>query len=108
MVSLTSNDRVTADTSETERFHSEFDAFARASGRSQRFTMSWDDRIACLDDRTQGCGFDRHYVYHTAWAARVLAAIRPARHIDISSSLYFCSIVSAFLPVEYHEYRPVD
>ena len=75
-----------------------------ASGRP--LPVRWDDRQPCLDDRTITCGFDRHYVYHTAWAARVPAATRPARHVDISSSLYFCSIVSAFLPVEYYEYRP--
>src|SRR4051812_18760932 len=91
-----------------ERFRREVDAFLRASDGSQRFSISWDDRVPCVDDRTAGCGFDRHYIYHTAWAARVLAGHRPARHLDISSSLYFCSIVSAFVPVEYYEYRPAD
>ena len=52
-------------------------------------------------------GFDRHYVYHPAWAARVLAELQPERHVDISSLLTFGVVASAFLPIEYYEYRPV-
>jgi FkbM family methyltransferase len=62
----------------------------------------------CLDDRTPSCGFDRHYVYHTAWAARILARTRPARHVDISGTLYFSAIASAFVPVDYYEFRPAN
>jgi SAM-dependent methyltransferase len=36
----------------------------------------------------------------------VLACDQPAEHIDIGSSLYFASIVSAFLPVRFYDYRP--
>lgn len=90
-------------------FRSDFAAFGemlRASGRS--FQMDWDDRRPCHDDRTAATGFDRHYVYHTAWAARLLARLRPSKHVDIASSLYFAAIASAFVPVRYYEYRPVD
>ena len=90
-------------------FRSDFDAFGgmlRASGR--RFEFDWDDRRPCTDDRTASTGFDRHYVYHTAWAARVLARLRPVEHVDVASSLYFAAIASAFVPVRYYEYRPVD
>ena len=59
-----------------------------------------------MNDRTATTGFDRHYVFHPAWAARILAATRPAEHVDVSSSLHFCSIVSAFLPVRFYDYRP--
>ncbi|MGB9180439.1 MAG: DUF268 domain-containing protein, partial [Pyrinomonadaceae bacterium] len=50
--------------------------------------------------------FDRHYIYHPAWAARVLAQTRPDSHVDISSSLHFCTLVSAFIPVKFYDYRP--
>jgi SAM-dependent methyltransferase len=30
----------------------------------------------------------------------------PKLHIDISSSLYFCSLLSAFIPVKFYDYRP--
>ena len=52
-------------------------------------------------------GFDKHYVYHTSWAARVLAKTKPAHHTDISSHIYFNTLVSAFIPIEFYDYRPV-
>lgn len=85
-----------------------FGALASESGDAPRFDLDWDDRLPCLDDRTTGTGFDRHYVYHTAWAMRVLARSRPQSHVDIASSLYFAALASAFVPVRYYEYRPVD
>jgi SAM-dependent methyltransferase len=50
--------------------------------------------------------FDAHYVYHTAWAARKVKEIGAQEHVDISSSLYFSSIVSAFVPVRFYDFRP--
>jgi len=76
--------------------------------RPSRFSVSWKDRYPCLNDRTATSQFDRHYVYHTAWAARVLAQTRPEFHVDISSYIYFCALVSAFIPVRYYDYRPAD
>lgn len=64
------------------------------------------DAFPCLDDKTSNTSFDRHYVYHTAWGARVLAELRPEKHVDISSTLYFSGMVSAFMPVEFYDYRP--
>ncbi|MBC7981512.1 DUF268 domain-containing protein [Candidatus Parcubacteria bacterium] len=58
------------------------------------------------DDRTSNTAFDTHYIYHPAWAARVLSKLKPTKHVDISSTLHFCSIVSAFVPVEFYDYRP--
>ncbi len=60
-----------------------------------------------LNDRTKTTSYDGHYVLHTACAARILAKTRPAKHVDISSSLYFSAIVSAFVPVDFYDYRPV-
>lgn len=73
-----------------------------------RFSLNWRDRYPCLYDKTQKTEFDRHYVYHTAWGARILAQTLPKVHVDISSTLYFCSLVSAFVPVKYYDYRPAD
>lgn len=61
-----------------------------------------------LFDSAKGHSFDDHYIYHTSWAARVVKKISPKKHIDISSSLYFSGIISAFLPVEFHDYRPAN
>ena len=74
----------------------------------RRFAATWWDRLPCLDDRTGTTGFDRHYIFHPAWAARILARTGPAEHVDISSALYFSAIVSAFVPTRFYDYRPAD
>jgi SAM-dependent methyltransferase len=73
-----------------------------------RFSISWKDRYPCLDDKTKTTGFDRHYIYHPAWAARILAETKPAEHIDISSTLNFVTMLSAFIPVRFYDFRPAD
>ncbi|MDD2734699.1 MAG: DUF268 domain-containing protein [Desulfuromonadaceae bacterium] len=83
--------------------------FSRLKGKDRPyFRLNWSDRYPCLKDKTKSTGFDRHYVFHPAWAARILAETRPEYHIDISSSLYFCTLVSAFLPVQFYDYRPAN
>lgn len=89
------------------RFRSEFRQFANLHRRERpELPLEWRDRWPRLNDRTEHLPFDAHYIYHTAWAARVLAATRPQRHIDISSLAYFATICSAFVPVEFYDYRP--
>ena len=95
---------------EEAAFREEFSAFEKLSTAAapRRCPLSWEDRYPCLADRTPSIGFDHHYIYHTAWAARVLARTRPAVHVDISSYLYFATLVSAFIPVKFYDYRPAD
>ncbi|MEI6490417.1 MAG: DUF268 domain-containing protein [bacterium] len=75
---------------------------------SERFSTDFTDFYPCVRDKTITTGFDRHYVYHTSWAARVVKEINPQFHVDISSSLYFSGIVSAFIPVHFYDYRPAN
>lgn len=75
-------------------------------GAESRFSLCW--QAPRLGDNTAGTEFDRHYVYHPAWGARILAETRPAEHVDISSSLHFCSMLSAFIPTRFYDYRPAD
>lgn len=90
-------------------FLSEYREFAHRNRELRpEFTTSWSDRWARLDDDTGHLPFDAHYVYHTAWAARMLAEISPAKHVDISSYTYFATIASAFVPVEFYDYRPAN
>jgi len=89
------------------KFISEYVIFKKLNSNN-RFKISWKNKYACLKDNTQQTSFDRHYIYHTAWAARVLSTTKPKKHIDISSSLYFSSIVSAFIPVDFYDYRPPE
>jgi len=76
--------------------------------KNKRFPVLVKDLYPQPFDKTSLTGFDRHYVYHTAWAARCVKTINPLKHIDISSSLYFSSIVSAFVPVDFYDYRPAE
>lgn len=73
-----------------------------------RFLCRKEDCIPCLDDAVNTTNFDRHYIYHTAWAARILNKTKPRKHFDISSTLYFSSIVSAFIPIKFYDFRPAD
>lgn len=91
------------------RFARDFAAFKKlALSTAGRLPVRWEDRQPCLEDRTDNTAFDRHYVYHTAWAARVLAKTRPVKHVDISSSLYFVTGASAFVPIEFYDFRPAE
>ena len=90
---------------QTQVFQREFLKF-KAASEPGRFVVEWDDRYPCLNDRTANTAFDRHYVYHTAWAARVLAQTKPVQHVDIGSYLYFATLVSAFVPIRFYDYRP--
>ncbi len=83
-----------------------FAALHRAS--RPELPVDWSDRWPRLDDNTGHLPFDEHYVYHTAWAARVVAQLRPAKHVDISSYTYFATLTSAFVPVEFYDYRPAS
>ena len=72
----------------------------------KRFLLDETHFYPCLYDNTSETGFDRHYTYHPAWAARIIKANNPSKHIDISSILHFCTMLSAFVPVEFYDYRP--
>ncbi len=80
----------------------------RQTKGAHRFTTHFSDFYPCIKDKTVKTNFDRHYIYHTSWAARVVREVFPSFHVDISSSLYFSGIVSAFVPVRFYDYRPAD
>ena len=91
-----------------KKFQNEFNAFKKLSSTNQRFDLDWSNRKPCLYDKTDTTGFDSHCIYHPAWAARVLAKTRPKVHVDISSALEFISVVSAFIPIKFYDYRPAE
>jgi SAM-dependent methyltransferase len=101
--------RVTDETrhkAQLRHFRDEFDAFkAQSDGR---LSVEWDDRWLRLDDDTPTTAFPRQYVYHVAWAAKVIASNPPALHVDIGSSLYFPAMLSAFVPVRFYDFRPAE
>lgn len=92
----------------TIKFCYDYIKFGQLQTTPPRLPMSWFFRRPILNENTKDTYFDAHYIYHPAWAARVLAEIAPLTHIDISSSLHFCSIVSSFINIEFFDYRPAQ
>ncbi len=89
------------------QFYRDFNKFKNLIRESD----NWKNRIirrAILNESTNTTKFDSHYVYHPAWALRVVKKINPSVHIDISSSLHFCTTLSAFIKTEFYDYRPVQ
>jgi hypothetical protein len=83
------------------------DEFKLMAGEAQqRFLFLKEDYHPCLNENTANTDFDRHYIYHPAWAARIVKGVNPDFHVDISSTLHFSTILSAFIPVKFYDYRP--
>jgi hypothetical protein len=92
------------DDSKLLSFYKQLDNFKAMYGSS--FNKDELEIHPYLNDATQDTSFDAHYVYHPAWAARIVREINPERHIDISSTLHFCSMLSAFVKTEFYDFRP--
>jgi hypothetical protein len=91
------------------RFFSYLEELNRFRNKNdKRFSVKTRDMYPCLKDTIIKTPFDHHYIYHPAWAARILAQTKPAHHVDISSILSFSTIISAFVPVKFYDYRPAD
>lgn len=91
------------------QFAATFEALrSQEASTRPRFRIDWGDRLAVLDEDTPQTGFDRHYVYHVAWALRTLRKIDPAHHHDFSSILYFVVAASSMTPVTFHDLRPAN
>lgn len=90
-----------------KKFKQDLENF-KSTIKTERFSLDKKDYFRCMYDTERKTldGFDIHYVYHTAWAARKLAEINPEKHIDLSSYLYFPLIASAFVPLEFYDYNP--
>lgn len=73
-----------------------------------RFRVEWSEMYPCLTDKIATTPFDQHYTYHPAWAARIVARTKPEYHVDFSSILYFGTMLSAFVPVRFYDYRPAE
>jgi hypothetical protein len=71
-----------------------------------RFTVAREDLFPCLNDDKNFTPFDSHYIYHPAWATRIIKTINPEEHVDISSTLHFCTMLSAFFKTRFYDYRP--
>lgn len=90
-------------------FFKDYRAFKKDfSSNDVDMKLEFSDLFPMIHDKTSTTPFDRHYIWHTAWAARKLKELNPKEHYDISSSLYFVSIASAFINIRFFDYRPAE
>lgn len=89
----------------TAKFNDEFKLFCSVLSRNRGFACSKEHLTPRLNDATTDTSFNKDYIYHSAWAARRVAAVSPDFHTDFSSNLYLAAILSAFVPVKFYDYR---
>ncbi len=85
-----------------------FDFKNKSKEIGREFEINWKERWLITGENTNVTRFSAHYIYHPAWAIRIVKKINPKFHIDISSTLSFCSMLSAFIPVKFYDYRPAN
>lgn len=89
---------------ETQLIQKEYLVFEQMT-KNNRFEFHFLSRFIKDTELTK---YDHKYILHAAWAARILAKIRPEKHVDIASSLHFNTLVSAFIPMDFYEYNPFE
>ncbi len=77
------------------------------SSRTREF-VPFSELTPQLNDATEVTPFDPHYFYQSAWCARKIAAARPEKHVDVASQINLIAPLSAFVPVEFIDYRPLN
>lgn len=87
------------------RFISHYFQYANTAG-SEAIRLL--DVQPCLGDWTAHTPFDAHYFYQGAWLARRIANVRPAKHVDIGSSVLTISVLSAQVETIFVDYRPLE
>lgn len=70
---------------------------------SRVFRLKLKPIIRDLVDKTP---FDRHYLYHVAWAINRIDSSNPEVHYDFGSSLYFIAAVSSRRTIVFVDIRP--
>lgn len=86
------------------RFFNHWFKYARNAGGQKVGLL---DLQPCLGDWSTHTPFDAHYFYQGAWLARRLARSKPAKHMDIGSSVLTMSVLSAQVEVTFVDYRPL-
>lgn len=80
----------------------------RFSQSSQGQQLRFADAYPCLGDWVANTPFDPHYFFQAAWLARQLANDLPSRHLDIGSDAKLICTLSAFVPIEFMDVRPLE
>lgn len=77
--------------------------------RQQGTRLSVMRSYPCLSDWVSTTPFDPHYFYQAAWLARALRERMPGGlHVDIGSDVRMIAVLSAFVPTEFADFRPLQ
>ena len=82
-----------------------FKADEAARGGDRFPSANWGERMPSLWEATATTAYDAHYLYHVAWAVRMVTGHAPSKHVDICSSLNFCTTLSATVPTNFYDFR---
>jgi SAM-dependent methyltransferase len=61
-----------------------------------------------VNDRTPSNPYDSHYFFQDVWAARRVAELRPAEHIDVGSRVDLVGFLTAITEVVFVDIRTLD
>ena len=70
--------------------------------------VSIKEMYPCLLDRVHNTPFDPHYFYQAAWLSRCIARSKVMRHVDIGSDIRIFNVLSAFVTVDFADFRPLQ
>jgi SAM-dependent methyltransferase len=70
--------------------------------------LRWRDAFPQLGDRLATSPFDHHYFYQDVWAAKHVAALAPARHVDVGSRVDYVGFLTAITAVTFVDIRPLQ
>jgi hypothetical protein len=70
--------------------------------------IPWNSINPQFEDATKETPFDAHYFYQSAWCARKIAFHNPKHHVDVASQINLIAPLSAFVEVEFIDFRPLN
>lgn len=70
--------------------------------------LRWLNAFPQLGDRLQTSPFDQHYFYQDIWAARHVAELSPALHVDVGSRVDYVGFLTAVCEVTFVDIRPLQ
>jgi SAM-dependent methyltransferase len=88
-------------------FADEYRRFCRLNAGTP-FAMRARDILPQLTDRTATTPVEPTYFLQDTWFARKIAERRPARHVDVGSSVKSMALIAQFVSVTLVDIRPVE
>jgi SAM-dependent methyltransferase len=70
--------------------------------------LRWRDTFPRLADRLATSPFDQHYFYQDVWAAKHVAGLAPARHVDVGSRVDYVGFLTSITNVAFVDIRPLQ